>query len=684
MVCPVQINRLGFKIDIKMTITKRILSKLGMLVPKFGERAFLIGLLVLIVFKLWLVQAEEIYGSTTEYDCLWWLDSAKHWYWSRPYSWTAFFRPPAYPLFIALVHSLGIPLRIATEFFQIGGYLALIAVLRRMQLARWVCLSIFAALVLHPASFQLNNDVQPDMFYAALLMYALAGLLLTLITNRMVTAILTGLSFALLWNTREVDFLLPILFATYLALAFWKLYPETGWWRQTGEKFLAPALSIFATTVILTLAVYAMNYRAFKGFSKSQMTAPSFKAAYRALVDIKPSRTIRFIPVSNEAFHLAYGVSPTFAQLENQFEGKLGRDWQAETLSTHGISGEIGAGWLRFALPNVAASVGAYQDPAKTNRFYRAVAREINRACRKKRIPSRFVLSTFLDPGAIRSLRFFPESLGRITAIFFLRYTMSTDREDAILRPAQRALYDEMAGRRSSLTQIGTLRIVGWAFQFGDPLQLVGYDSGGGEIPSATTRFGPRPDIVESYKAQGDVPPNMEFGLPITVRHGKIPAGNLLFVTQSGRKFIGSTTSVLSGEAPRENGAADGNPLVCRIFAQEFTPSSINHSLRTENFIGKYYRTLVLALAWAGLAAAMVLAFYRRRLRWNDPLNAVLVLSLVIIASRIALFAFIDATSWRANDPRYLFPVIPLYSAMLIVFIYQAVRIARAQPENAQ
>jgi hypothetical protein len=635
---------------------------------------FVVAVAALVVFKLWLVHTEEIYGYTTEYDCLWYLNSAKHWYWNTPYSWAAFFRPPVYPLFIALVHSFGIPLRIAIELLQMGGYLALISVLRRLQLPRWLCLSILAAFLLHPASFQLNNYVQPDNFYAAILCYAVAGLLFTLGTNSVASAIGTGAAFAILWNTREADFLLPVLFVAYLALAFFKNL-KTRSWRQAAKILLAPSLSILATSTVLTLAVYTANYRVFGGFAKSEMTAPSFKAAYRALLRIKPGRTQRFVPVAHESFELAYSVSPAFAQLKEPFDGQLGRDWQAETVSTHGITGEIGSGWLRFALRSVAASVGAYKDSGTANDFFRRVAQEINQACDENRMPSRFVFSSFLDPGAIESLRFLPASFRRIAPLFVLPYQMSPDRQDAILRPGQRALYDEMTSRRVQLTSLGTLRIVGWAFRFGDPLALVAYDGGGGEIESAISSFGPRPDIVESFKSQGDAPLRNEFGLPLVLRRKGDPAGSLLFVTQSGRRFVGPASSILAGAAPTENGAPGGEPLVCHIFAQELTPAVTSSAPWMENVMAKYYRIFLFALILAGVVAVSVLAFRARRLHLNDDCNALIILLAVIIASRVLLFAYIDATSWPANDARYLFPAMPLFSLLLIVLIYQAARV---------
>src|SRR3954468_13282779 len=88
-----------------------------------------LGLLILGLFKLWVVHTEEIYGSSTEYDALWYVGSAKHWYWGAPYSWTAFVRPCAYPLFIALLHFLGVPLRFGIELVQMVGYTVLIVAL---------------------------------------------------------------------------------------------------------------------------------------------------------------------------------------------------------------------------------------------------------------------------------------------------------------------------------------------------------------------------------------------------------------------------------------------------------------------------------------------------------------------------------------------------------------------------
>jgi hypothetical protein len=408
-----------------------------------------LGLAVLILFKLWLVHTEDIYGSATEHDALWYVGSAKNWYWGSPYSWTAFVRPPAYPLFIALVHLCGIPLRIAIELLQITAYLVLVTAFRRAAVPRAVCLLAFAAMVLHPASFLFNNHTMSDSFYAGVLPLVLGGLLLTLFTARLGHAVWAGAALGILWNTREESILIPAMLVVFFTVALFRHHSETGSWKVAARFWIKPAAAMLIPLTLLVLAVGAANYQAFHSFSKSEMTSSSFQAAYKALLRIKPSRQQRFVSVSTEALETAYKVSPTFARLKPQFEGDLGHNWQVPAFTALGIH-EIGAPWFFWALRSVAANSGdIHTSAANANRFYRNAANEINRACDEGRVSHRVVLSTFLDPGALASIRYLPESFLRIADLFLLQFERIEGRDDAILTASQRALYDEMTGRAS-------------------------------------------------------------------------------------------------------------------------------------------------------------------------------------------------------------------------------------------
>jgi hypothetical protein len=416
----------------------------------FRRGGFAIGLCLVVAFKFWLVHTERIYGSATEFDALWYLNAAKHWYWGSEYTWTAFTRPPAYPLFVALMHLCRIPLRIGIELMQMGGYLALIAGLRMAGLPRAICLLAYAGMVLHPGSFQQNSYTMADSFYAAILPLTLGGLLLTLFTARVTHASWTALALAVLWNIREESFLIPPLLVVFLVLAVLRQRAATHSWKTAARFWLKPAGAMLMALTLLVLSVDAANHRAFHSFTKSDLTSSSFQAAYKALLRIKPSRDQRFVSVSTEALEIAYTVSPTFAQLKPQLEGEAGRNWQVPAFTALGLH-EIGAPWFLWALRHAANLQGVHNTAASANRFYRNAAREINRACDEGRIPRRLVLSSFLDPGAIGGIRYLPESLPRIAGLFLLRYPETTNGDDTILTDPQRVLYDEMTGRGAAL-----------------------------------------------------------------------------------------------------------------------------------------------------------------------------------------------------------------------------------------
>jgi hypothetical protein len=417
-------------------------SSIGSFLQRYG---LLLGLLMVSLFKLWVIHTEEIFGSSAEYDALWYVGSAKHWFWGAPYGWTAFVRPCAYPLFIAVVHFLGIPLRIAIELAQMAGYAVLLVSLRRAAVPRPLCLIVFALMTLHPASFLYNNHTMSESFYAAILPLTLAGSLLTLLNGRFLHAAWTGVAFAVLWNTREESFLLPVILTVVFLLAVWQRRKAPT--RKEHFLFwLKRAGMIAGALAAVVVAVYSANYRVFDSFAKSDMSSPAFQETFKALHRIKPSHSLRYISVNMEALRMAYEVSPAFAELKPQFEALPGRNW-TNPLFDHLGTREYGP-WFMWALRNMAANAGYYKDPVTTNRFYRQVALEINRACDEGRIPSRFVISSFLDPGAVSRIRYLPREIPRMAKLFLFQHHKVMVRAETNLVPWMSELYEEMVFRR--------------------------------------------------------------------------------------------------------------------------------------------------------------------------------------------------------------------------------------------
>jgi hypothetical protein len=301
-------------------------------------------------------------------------------------------------------------------------------------------------MVLHPATFQLNNYTMSDTFYAGLLPLAVAGLLLVLFTRKSAHALWTGFVLAILWFTREESFLIPGMVFVAFAIDLLRQRAETGSWKASLASWWKPAGLMLGTLAVLVVAVQAANYRTFHSFTKSEFNSGPYKAVFKALLRIKPSRVERYIAVQNEAVHKAFELSPTFARLKPEFEGELGRNWQNPARETLGIS-EYGP-WFMWALRSVAAKTGVHTDAATANQFYSTAAAEINRALDEGRAPSRIVVSSFLDPDAPKFFGYLPESFRKMAEYFFMPRSRISVHEDTNLTPWMRALYDEMTGRR--------------------------------------------------------------------------------------------------------------------------------------------------------------------------------------------------------------------------------------------
>lgn len=417
--------------------------------PRIG---FAAAIIAIGLFKLWLVSGEEIIGSATQYDALWFVRSARHWYWGTPYSWTAFVRPGVYPLWIAVVHMLHVPLRLAIELLQIGGAFVLVIGLRNLGLNRWISSVSFAAICLHPAGFQLDDYTMSDTLYAALLWYVLGGLLLILSagTRRMWIAIATGIAIGILWNTREEGLLLIGIIAVWLAILLVRENATADSRHKTVGRAAKMAVTTCAMAAFVITGFYTVNYFVFKSFARSELTARSFQSLFHSLLRIKPEEPKRYVPITTDTLLRAFKVSPTFAKLQAQFDSPLGESWRVETFHRVGVPHEIGVGWIVWATRQAASAAGMFETPKTSQQFFKNAAREINRACDDGRLPTRFAMDGFLDPFAqSEGVAGLPKSAARIGARFFGRWPVISIDDNKILTAPEASLYDDMTFRRS-------------------------------------------------------------------------------------------------------------------------------------------------------------------------------------------------------------------------------------------
>ncbi len=522
---------------------------------------FVASIAALVVTKLWLVHGEDIVGSATQFDALWYVRSAAGWYWWRPYDWTAFIRPCAYPLWIATIASLQIPLRLAIELLQLGGAAVLVAGLRTLGVSRWVSVAGFAVICFHPAGFQLNDYTMSDTFYAGVLWYLLGALLFTIARPSAWSGAAAGIAAGILWHTREEALLLVLLLPTALAFGIFrtKKHPQTA--HVAFLVWAKPLAFLVLTAVSIVIAGYATNRAVYRSFARSEMTAPAFQALFHSLLRIRPNEAKSFAPVTTDTLKRAFTVSPTFALLREQLEAPMGEAWRVETYRQTGVPGEIGVGWIVWAIRQAASENGFFETPAKAQQFFRSAAREINAAADDGRLPTRLALDGFNDPltqtGGFARL---PHSSGRIVARIFARWTVRPIADDTILTSDEKTLYDKV-----------TLR---------------------------------RPD-----------------------------------------------------------GAAHLRGVAAAL----------------EDLVGRYHFIVVIVLHLAAVIALVAAFVARRELSWNGGITAIVVLLGSTVLWRLGLLAWLDATAFDATQDRFLFPVLPLWSAVLVVIAGQLMTSFRAR-----
>ena len=306
-------------------------------------------------------------------------------------------RPCAYPLWIAAVHLLHVPLRPAIELLQIGGALVLLIALRRIGTKRWIGASCFAAICFHPAGFQLNNYTCPTPFTRLPCMCARRfdsyGRDTTHVGCRW-----NGGMIAILWNTREEGLLVAAMVAIWSATTF-----------RPGKKPWPPNAP-GAGANHKTDRYHLRRGRAgdYRGLHDKLLRLPIFRAVRNdgAQLSSVVSRSPAHSATRAKGIRAHYDrhVAPrfqrgrTFAQLRPQFlMNRSVRRGAPKPIVASGFPtklGWAGSSGQRVTLP---ASPASLTPPEESKRFFKNAAREINIACDDGRFADTVVVDGFLS-----------------------------------------------------------------------------------------------------------------------------------------------------------------------------------------------------------------------------------------------------------------------------------------------
>jgi hypothetical protein len=429
---------------------------------------FLIGMLVLVLLKLWLVQYQEVTAKgVAQHDDALFVRGAHHLVngeWLGPYDNKTLVKGPGYPIWLAFVHLAGVPLLVAQQLLYAAACVLVVRALWPHRLRREFLLAIFFVLLFNPSTYSVQSwYVIRFTIYQSLTLMLVGGCIGMWVRRgyslpRLAAwGALTGITFGAFWLTREegiwiLPVVVPILLMTGIAI-----------WRERLPR-IRSRLLLCATPVALLLlstwTVSAVNYMYYGAFCVTDTKAPAFEAAVGALHRIEHEEWRRYVLFPAEARHRLYEVSPAFAELRPYLEGPL-KGW-AGKLPVQGkrIDDYVGT-WI-WALRDAIAMAGYDDSAAEFLGYCRRLAREVNEAANRGRIAAGPPHATQVPPWRREYLPHVLDSV-RKTLFALVRYKgFSLGGGYSLGSQEQLSLFRDICDERIAPVKGEGLSVAGW------------------------------------------------------------------------------------------------------------------------------------------------------------------------------------------------------------------------------
>jgi hypothetical protein len=360
---------------------------------------FLSFSILAVLLKLLLIAQFDFPSFGGGHDDYWFVLRSLDWYWfSQSYDQMSHIKEPLWTLIMAVLRQTGIPLRLLLELgYGLTAFLVSLLIIPRgikfSQVSRSVC---FLLIILAPISIPVFERTTSDpifgMIFALTLATFVRGCRTTGMRELFRLGALSAFLLGLLSITRGEGFLSTISgIGAFLGVVICRA-DVYGSWRNRL------ATAAFLCTLMLSIA-YAVklpillgNYITFGNWTVSDQSEPSYVRAMKALVSVRPRNPVPHAPLARATIERIAAVSPAMREISPALLGDLGTGWARASLGHPTPEGEIGAGWLGWAVRDSAAAAGKYATPATARAFYNDLATQIEGAFETKHLPRRTVI----------------------------------------------------------------------------------------------------------------------------------------------------------------------------------------------------------------------------------------------------------------------------------------------------
>ena len=585
-------------------------------------------------------------------------------HWLGAYWTNTLVKGPAYPLFLAVNHLLGLSVGMGQALLYFGAVFYCARVAMRLVRRRWAFLATLVTLLVIPIFYDHSMlRLLRDTFYTAMVLLYFAALLDTLVVDahrpRWSQAAAWGLLGGLVWITREErEWIVP---ATLFAIAM-ILWTRRARWR-------APALGV-ATAALAMAAVLAtisyMNLTHYGRFVINELKDANFVGAMSAIQRASAPDFRPYVPAPQATRLRLYEESPTFARLRSFLDPPGGAPPPWNYACGHpfyrGLCGDIAAGWFLWALRDGANRIGAHKDAHTAAAFYRSIADEIEAACARGRLRCGYrmpFLMPYMSAGQIASIPGYAGQALRLVAMlepvsFAPPRSSFDDRREEVLRLLNYPAHVDQVPRTDFF-------MVGWYRRHGDEW----FSVSGTQLsqPIVVTRL-ESPDLVTHF---GDARVQRQrFTLQASCSGDCL----LTFVDQQGQTL---TISPHRAVVPKGYALGDGALYLDQSRSSFRSPRASVYAswLRVVGGAKPALSSLVI-LGAVGLVALLVVAVRRREVA--SPLVVISILWIAVL-TRVGLVSLVAAGSFPAVAYHYVVPAIPLAVLAGVVAVFALVEL---------
>jgi len=591
--------------------------------------------------------------------------------WLGPYTHLTLAKGAGYPVFLALVNTLNLPVKLAEHAVYITASVALSVMAGLLYKSRRAAVFIFLCLAVNPALWSHGAQrITRESFYAGLCVAIFAGAAWFLSSSawrarlrlRMVAALGVGLLVGAFMVTREegiwiVPSLLVIALGAYAMRRSLLVSAEVKSGSTAVQLSSVLALLLIGAGVA-PLSFSLLNKEVYGSGLLNDLNAGAYPAAYGAIVSLHPSDQDPRLGFTDETVRIIQQASPEASLLLPHLPMEEDANWRRVTCSELKLSPcprVIGSAWLLWALRQAASDEGQFKSAADAQRYFRKIATDLHAACASGRVHCEKLQRGLAPPPR---LEYVPRITQGVHEGLKILWTLGSPNINWLEYPGssvEEIRFSRISGPISSPTKPteGTL-IEGW---LASPA-LASIEIAGS--PESSIHSEQADDVVRHFKT--------EEGRDVSARRisivAKCGAGDcpLIAVEAGGARNafdLKDTTpgSHKSGEAILYISEAE---QADRVYKRIDVDSYNRFAESLEMFANLAARVFAVAsiLLLFELPRALV-SILRGRVR--QPADYLFVACVLAVGVRLALLSYIDATSFNAITPQYLLPCIPLY-----------------------